>query len=356
MSHKTIAIVKPNTIGVATVPTPAPKAGEVQVKVDSAVFGPFDTYQIDFGFFVQSYDPPTILGLAGAGVITQVGEGVQHLAVGDRVAFAGFDGGADKSLQEIVTLSCTKIGKIPDSLDLEHAAAIPDNFITAWFTITSSLGIPLSLTTPPSNPAEPILVYGSGSSVGQYAIQVLKATGFTQIITTASSKHHASLRELGATHTFDYNSPSLAEDILKVTNGAKIKFAFDCVTTESSMKAIAGVVDKGSKVGFLLPIKQGTTVVGSKLLIEIPEKENPYPNGVEVIPTSTFAYQHKSADLKENLMPKIFPAVLANGSVKPNNIKLINSGTLEDRAKEAYAALTNGAGGARVVVKIAGSA
>jgi Zn-dependent alcohol dehydrogenase len=43
----------------------------------------FDSYQVDVGFFVQSY--PTILGFNAAGTIAQVGPGVTDLSVGDKV-------------------------------------------------------------------------------------------------------------------------------------------------------------------------------------------------------------------------------------------------------------------------------
>ena len=81
--HRAIALTKAGEIGVVHVPTAAPGQGQVQIKVDSAILGPFDTYPIDYNFFVGQY--PSILGLGGAGTIAEVGQGVSGFAVGDRV-------------------------------------------------------------------------------------------------------------------------------------------------------------------------------------------------------------------------------------------------------------------------------
>jgi NADPH:quinone reductase-like Zn-dependent oxidoreductase len=215
-----------------------------------------------------------------------------------QVAFAGFDGGPDKGLQEVVTLSYTKVGKvsdsrviawtdranhnsvdkqIPQSVSFEEAASIPDNFVTAWFTLVHSLGLTLALGAKKANAADPIFIYGAGGSVGQYCIQLLKATGYTNVFATASPKHHEYLRKIGATHVFDYKTSSLTKGILAGTNGAKFKYVVNCVATQPSFVSISEVVEKGSKVTFLLPIKEGSDVVGTKLLWHFPKNCRHFP-------------------------------------------------------------------------------
>ena len=71
-------------IDVAEFPTTAPGPGEVLIKVEYAAFIAFDTYIVDIGYYVSDF--PHVLGHDAAGTVVQVGDGVEHLRVGDRVS------------------------------------------------------------------------------------------------------------------------------------------------------------------------------------------------------------------------------------------------------------------------------
>jgi NADPH:quinone reductase-like Zn-dependent oxidoreductase len=138
-----------------------------------------------------------------------------------------------------------------------------------------------------------MLVYGAGSTVGQYVIQLLQLAGYTNVIATASAKHHAYLRSLGATHTFDYNSPSLVEDVTKAAGG-KVTVAIDCVSVKESLAILGKIVSAPGKVAFLLPIKEGSTITGNveeKLYMNLPDDINPFPKDIKVFEIKTFLYQ-----------------------------------------------------------------
>ncbi|KAG5661842.1 hypothetical protein KAF25_004081 [Fusarium avenaceum] len=80
---------------------------------------------------------------------------------------------------------------------------------------------------------QPILIWGGSGAVGQAAIQLAKAAGFSPIITTASPQNHEAMRNLGATGVFDYRSPSVVADIrasLK-SSGKSLKTVFDAVAS-----------------------------------------------------------------------------------------------------------------------------
>lgn len=84
MSHHTaIATTAKGEIDAIQVPTRAPGAGEVRIKIEYAGMIPFDTYVTDRGFYVQSY--PVVLGFTSAGTVAEIGSGVEDLKVGDRV-------------------------------------------------------------------------------------------------------------------------------------------------------------------------------------------------------------------------------------------------------------------------------
>jgi len=165
---------------------------------------------------------------------------------------------------------------------------------------TPSFGVDSSSTSttdtiPPKT--TPILIYGAGSTTGQYAIQLLHAAGYTNVLATASPKHHEYLKSLGAKHVFDYrgDASSLASQILSVTQGAKIDYVLDCVTAQGTLARIAQIVNpNGGKVALLLPIKEGDNVrgVGGKdnMVFELPEDQNPLPKGVKELGVRNFLY------------------------------------------------------------------
>lgn len=104
---------------------------------------------------------------------------------------------------------------------------------------------------------EAILIIGGGSSVGQFVIQLAKASGFSQIITTASSKHTKKLKELGATHIIDRTIPldtiqtNLAEII--GSQGGGIKYVFDAISEPETQKAAFDLLSPGGKLEIVLP-------------------------------------------------------------------------------------------------------
>ena len=101
------------------------------------------------------------------------------------------------------------------------------------------------------------------------------------------------LRSLGATHTFDYNSPSLVEDVTKAAGG-KVTLAVDCVSVKESLVILGKIVSAPGKVALLLPIKEGSTITGNveeKLYMKLPDDINPLAKDVKVFEIRTFLYQ-----------------------------------------------------------------
>lgn len=201
-------------------------------------------------------------------------------------------------MQEYVTQPRTGIAKLSDSISLEEGATLPDNFVTAYYTVFSQLGLPapssFPVTTSPPLADTPILVYGGGSTAGIYIIQLLALAGYKHIVTTASKRNHEYLRSLGASHTVDYNNPSLVQEVTSSVGGdGKVLYAIDCIAAESTLEIVGKVVSPQGKVAILLPIKEGTTVTGSldqNMYTEIRQDKTPFPQTTKIIPISTFKY------------------------------------------------------------------
>lgn len=147
--------------------------------------------------------------------------------------------------------------KLPSGFTLAQAVTLPNNFVTVFHAVVTDLGFPLPWPVP-TNPTSkhtdsPILIWGGSSSVGQYALQILKEYGYTNLLATASPAHHASLKQLGARHVFDYRSSAVTEKILAIA--PKVPFVFDCIgSKEGSLAAIARIASRGTKVAILLPV------------------------------------------------------------------------------------------------------
>ncbi|KAJ6456111.1 chaperonin 10-like protein [Mycena sanguinolenta] len=361
--HTAIAAVAKGQFQAIQVEIEKPGVGEILVKVAYASMIAFDTYITDVGLAVVEY--PVTLGFNAAGTVVEIGLGVSSLTVGDRVtAFQpygqGRKDGPKGTMQEYVVLPAFQCAKVPDSITLDSAATVPDNFITSFYTLFDQLSLPVPPTfpasTPPSDHATPILVYGAGSTTGQYALQLLHAAGYTNVVATASAKHHTFLRTLGATHVFDYTSPTLTSDVARAVGGdGKVARALDAITAEGTIARVAEVLSPQSTVALLLPIKTGDTVaVGeAPMYWEVPADRNPFPPSATLAYVRTFNYAQNEY-LKENLMPKILPELLASGLIQPNRVRLLDEGTFEERVGAGLDLLRNNkVSGEKVVVKIA---
>ena len=106
----------------------------------------------------------------------------------------------------------------------------------------------------------PIIIWGAAASVGQYALQILKHWGYTNVIAVASPKHQDKLLSLGARYVADYRDSAAAIDTIRSIlseqdNSGSIR-AFDCVDSKTgSLIPLSKIVTKpGSTVAALLPV------------------------------------------------------------------------------------------------------
>ncbi|KAG6911275.1 hypothetical protein DXG01_002114 [Tephrocybe rancida] len=357
-THTAIAITEPGKVDVIQVPTGTPGDGQVLIKVEYASLIVLDTYMSDVGYFVQSY--PVILGFNASGTVAQLGNGVTDLAVGDRVVAVCFADFNNKGTQEYTTQPRIMVSKVPDSLSLESAVTIPENLITAFYTLFNQLELPV----PPSFPVKetpplastPILIYGAGSTSGQYMVQLLRAAGYTNVLATASAKHHAYLKSIGATGTFDYNNSSLAEDVAKYVGGdGKVPLVVDCIAAVPSMAALAKIVSPTGTVALLMPFKKTNTITvkhASDMTNEFPQDNEPFSREVKLLAVrANLAFQDPY--LRDNLATKIIPSLLEKGIIEPNRVRLMDQGSFKDRVEQGLDLLRNDKiSGEKVVVKV----
>jgi putative PIG3 family NAD(P)H quinone oxidoreductase len=171
---RAIAITRPGGPDVLTLvdrPRPEPSRGEVRVRIRATAINRADLLQRIGAYPAPADAPPDIPGLEFAGEVDALGPGVERLAIGDRVF--GLVGGG--SYAEAVVTHERAVAKIPEGLSFEHAAAIPEAFITAHDAIVGQAGL---------LGGETLLVHAVGSGVGTAAVQLGRALG-VQVIGTA---------------------------------------------------------------------------------------------------------------------------------------------------------------------------
>lgn len=354
-TYDVVAAIAPGQLGTVQVTVPEPVDDQVVIKVEYSTLGPFDLTNLDRQFFVFEY--PYIFGIAAAGTVTKVGPNATDLKVGDRVASLTLPGGS-KGLQPYTVQSQSVVAKIPNSLSFEEAVTLPDNFVTAYYTLFNQLGLPTPSEWPAkSNPdaGHPILIYGAGSSSGQYTIQVLKFAGYTNVIAAASKHHEDYLKSLGAAHVIDYRSTSFIEDIKKAAGARGIEHVMDCISLPNTFALIKEIIAPGGKLAHLVPFKADSgSLVGTEgqLLPEVPkEVQNTLPKNVSVLSVKMFLYQEDERFAK-TLMPTILPKFIELG-LQPNRVRLLDHADLLTRVQDGFDLLRQGKiSGERLVVKV----
>jgi NADPH:quinone reductase-like Zn-dependent oxidoreductase len=355
----TVALGAP--LEVHQVPTRRAKGNEVRVRVEWTASTPLDIHQALGGLLVHKY--PQGLGDGTAGTVVEAAPDARH-KVGDKVFGFTWRSNEEKAHQLYCTAPDILLGKIPEGFTMQQAVTLPNNFVTAWHTLTADVGFELPWPKPddyvPPEVDEWILVWGGSSSTGQFFIQILKWYGYKNIITTAGKQHHDRLKGYGAAACFDYrdgNVRTAISDFLSQQTQGKhdIKFAIDCIGSRAgSMKPIAEIVRSGAIVAVLLPVIIVDAVDNQKPVYTLDAEEDvDWAQGVEVRGVRTHFWLDNEF-LADKLQTEIMPAALELGIVEPNEQVIVEGSTLLERAQKAIDILRKReVSGARLVWRVA---
>ena len=190
---------------VGDLPTPTVTDGTVLVRVKAAGLNAFDN-AVAAGMLAEMlpHEYPIVLGRDAAGIVEAVGDGVEHVAVGDEVfghvlmappIHAG-------TLANFALLPAAAVALKPKALDFQTAAALPLAGAAAVATIEAI----------DPKPGETVLVNGASGGVGSFVVQLLAARGVT-VVATGTAEDVDRLRSLGAAEVIDYTAGAIAEQI-----------------------------------------------------------------------------------------------------------------------------------------------
>lgn len=224
-------------------PKPAIKAGYVLVKVHATSVNPID-FKLRSGTFPQlAPDFPAVLHGDFAGVIEEVGAGVDDFKIGEEVfGCAGGVKGEGGALAEYMLADAHLIAKKPTSLTMLEAAALPLVSITAWESLFEKVTL---------SPGQKVLIHAGTGGVGHVAIQLAKWAG-AQVYTTVSSAEKAELaKSLGAIEAINYRSESVQEYVDRLTQGKGFDVILDTIGGDNIDKSLMAVALYGNIITIL---------------------------------------------------------------------------------------------------------
>ncbi|SOY58305.1 quinone oxidoreductase, NADPH-dependent [Cupriavidus taiwanensis] len=212
-----------------------PGPGEVRVRHEAVGLNYIDVY-FRTGLYKQPL--PGGLGMEGAGVVEAVGEGVRHVAVGDRVAYAGRPTGA---YAQVRVMPADIVVRLPDAIPFDTAAAMMLQGLTAQYLIRDSYQV---------QPGDTVLLHAAAGGVGLIACQWLKALGVTVIGTVGSDEKAELARANGCAHTIVYTRESFVERVREITNGKGVPAVYDSIGADTFRGSLDCLAPRGTMVSF----------------------------------------------------------------------------------------------------------
>ena len=205
-------------------PTPQPAPGEVRVRLHASGVNPADANRRAGRMHGMEF-PRIIPNSDGAGVIDQVGAGVERKLLGTRVwLYFGQRGRAFGTAAEYICVPQELTSPLPEHLDFTHGACLGIPAMTAYCSLFQRGPIR----------GKRILVTGGAGAVGHYAVQLAKWGGAYVIATTSSKRKAAHAANGGADQVVDYTAHDAAQSILAATEGQGVDHIVD-VNADTNM-------------------------------------------------------------------------------------------------------------------------
>jgi len=212
-----------------------PGPGEARVRNHAIGINFIDVY---FRTGLYPLNLPNGLGQEAAGVVEAVGEGVTHVAVGDRVAYAARPNG---SYSEVRVMPADILLRLPDSIDFETAAAMMLQGMTVQYLLKR---------TYPVKAGDTILFHAAAGGVGLIACQWARALGVNLIGTVGSNEKADLARANGAAHVINYNTENFVERVKDITHGKGVPVVFDSIGKDTFIGSLDCLSPRGTMVSF----------------------------------------------------------------------------------------------------------
>ena len=209
----------------------SPGPGEVNIKVEAGPINPAELLLIE-GKYASRPPLPARLGIEGVGIITAVGDGVNELALGDRVMSLGRTNWAEE-----IQVSSGAVVKVPKDADVQQLSMLKVNPATAMFMLERYVNL---------KPGDWVIQNAANSAVGRYIIQLAKTKGVKTLNVVRRTELVGELRKIGADVVL-LDGDDLAKRVRSEVGDANIPLAIDAVAGEGTLR-LGGALSEGGTV------------------------------------------------------------------------------------------------------------
>jgi len=228
----------PEQLQLVNVTVGEPGPGEIRIRHHAVGLNFIDVYQRS-GLYTLPL--PVQLGMEAAGVVEAVGEGVTHLQVGDRAAYASSPPG---SYCELRVMPAKCVCRLPDAISFDTGAAMMLKGLTAQYL--------LKRTQPQGglNPGDFVLFHAAAGGVGLIACQWARAMGLQLIGTAGSDAKCALAKEHGAAYVIHYTTEDFLARVKDITGGNGVKVVYDSIGKDTWDKSLDCLAPFGLMASF----------------------------------------------------------------------------------------------------------
>ncbi|MDP3722754.1 MAG: NADPH:quinone reductase [Candidatus Omnitrophota bacterium] len=240
---------EPEVMRLEEAPELKPGPGQVLMRVMAAGVNPVDTY-VRAGLYGYTPELPYTPGSDAAGVVEAVGDGVRHVAKGDRV----YGGRAvSGSYAEQALFDAAHVHPLPDAVTFAQGACLGIPYVTAYAALFLSAK---------AQPRQTLLVHGASGGVGTAAVQLARQAQVTVIGTAGSEAGRRLVKEQGADVVLDHRDPAHVEELLRATEGRGVDVILEMLANENLGQDLKLLAPEGRVV-----------VIGCRGTVEIDPRE-----------------------------------------------------------------------------------
>ena len=203
----------PEVLTYEDVSAPTAGPGEAVVEIKAIGLNYIDTYHREGLYPVEL---PCIPGMEAAGVVARVGEGVEGVQVGDRVAYAGAMG----AYAAEAAVPADRLVPLPDTASYKVGAAALLQGMTAHYLAHGSYRLGRGDTA---------LIHAGAGGVGLLLIQMAKRCGARVFCTVSTEEKEQLARGAGADEVIRYTERDFEQDVMALTEGRGVDVVYDSV-------------------------------------------------------------------------------------------------------------------------------
>lgn len=225
----------PEEFKIVDLPVGQPGAGEIRIRHHACGLNFIDVYQRS-GTYPMTL--PHAMGMEAAGVIEAVGDGVTHLKVGDRAAYAANPPGA---YAEARVMPAAQVCPLPDGISFEEGAAMMLKGMTTQY---------LFRRTTPIGKGDTVLFHAAAGGVGLMACQWAASEGIRLIGTAGTDEKCALAKANGASDCINYRTEDWAARVQDLTGGKGVDVVMDAVGADTFEGSLDSLKPLGMMISF----------------------------------------------------------------------------------------------------------